>query len=1250
VRHDVYLGTDFDDVNDAADPCTPPGRGRWDVNSYNPPAALELGRTYYWRIDGVGDVKTWKGQVWRFTVDQGRARDESPRNFAVSVPPDVNLSWAPGVLATWHDVYLGPDFNDVNDAADPNTLPGRGRTDVNSYNPPGELDLYTTYYWRVDEGSATTFVKGEVWKFTVAEPYVNSIGMEFVYIPPGTFTMGSEDGDFDEKPVHNVTISQPFYISVCEVTNAQYEQFDADHGLIDHRGFTHEPDEAVIFVSWEDANAFCTWLSQREGRPYRLPTEAEWEYACRAGTTTNYHTGDTLPAEYQKNQVETSGPYPVPLYVGQTPPNPWGLCDVHGNVEEWCHDWYGPYEAGGQTDPVGRVDGRFRVSRGGSHSTTVGYLRSANRMGTLPEDKHWLIGFRVVQGEMPTTEPLPEPPPELYQTGVDQNVPADINEGPDPNVPYFRGPVTYVKIPPDSYGPLFSAHNHDPGFTECPNGDLLAIWYTCIREQGRELGVAVSRLRYGRQEWEPASPFWDAPDRNDHCPAMWMDETGRLYHFAGLADAATWGALAVVMRTSTDNGVTWSRARLIIPSHAERHMCVESVFRTSDGAILLPCDANPGTATWLSYDNGLTWFDPGGTIAGIHAGVVQLNDGRLMAFGRGDNIDNKMPKSISSNMGQTWTYSASEFAPISGGQRLILRRLKEGPLLFVSFTGSAGMVINGQQVYGMFAALSYDEGQTWPVKKLVTAGGPPQDLDGGGNTGWFTMDDTHAEPKGYLAAVQTPDGVIHLISSALHYQFNLAWLRHKNLLVVDDFESYTDDAGANPIFDTWQDYKHDPCNGAVVYRETSIARDNQSMMLYYDNSWPSYCRAVRTYQTAQDLTESDFRALSLWFYGQSANNADDRMYVLLGDGQGRSATVTYGGDADDVRKEQWQEWHIRLQDFNDGGVNLADVNVLAIEITGTQYGALYFDDIRLYPSRCVAEYGPQGDVTSDCAVDHTDLKIMADAWLDSEKTLDGAPPDPLHLRLWYPFDESSGYIAYDSSGYWYDGILEGPEAGWDPDGGYHGGCRIFADDTAIAVPTAALGDIGGQITVAVWLKDAWRSGSDNWVFETGAGGFFMHAAVVTAAGLEALWRAGNDSNDVLTWDLDGHSPRDIEGWHHWAFVKDESQGQMQLYFDGQSAESKTGTADSLVNIRNAPFDIGAAIGHENDFIGKMDDFKIYDYALSQAEIVGAASGGGDLFVPLLYPGADLFKDGKVDFKDYTKLAASWLQEQFWPPN
>ncbi len=130
----------------------------------------------------------------------------------------------------------------------------------------------------------------------------NSLGMTMVRIEAGSFEMGSTQGDWDERPVHEVTISQPFFMSATEVTNAQYEQFDPRHKQLRGKlGFSTDDDEAAIFVSWDDAMAFCRWLGEKEGKPFRLPTEAEWEYACRAGTTTPYHTGETLPEPFHKN-------------------------------------------------------------------------------------------------------------------------------------------------------------------------------------------------------------------------------------------------------------------------------------------------------------------------------------------------------------------------------------------------------------------------------------------------------------------------------------------------------------------------------------------------------------------------------------------------------------------------------------------------------------------------------------------------------------------------------------------------------------------------------------------------------------------------------------------------------------------------------------------------------------------------------------------------------------------------------------
>lgn len=185
-----------------------------------------------------------------------------------------------------------------------------------------------------------------------AETFVNSVGMKMIRIEAGQFVMGSQDGDWDERPVRTVTISRPFHMSTTEVTNGQYEQFDPDHRKLRGKlGFSRVDDEAVVFVSWHEAVAFCKWLSEKEGKPYRLPTEAEWEYACRAGTTTAYHTGDTLPEAFHKNVRNSWFPAPsrtkdsevVSLTVAKTSPNAWGLYDMHGNAEEWCADWYGPY-------------------------------------------------------------------------------------------------------------------------------------------------------------------------------------------------------------------------------------------------------------------------------------------------------------------------------------------------------------------------------------------------------------------------------------------------------------------------------------------------------------------------------------------------------------------------------------------------------------------------------------------------------------------------------------------------------------------------------------------------------------------------------------------------------------------------------------------------------------------------------------------------------------------------------------------
>ncbi len=216
----------------------------------------------------------------------------------------------------------------------------------------------------------------------------NGVKMQFVRIEAGDFLMGSpanEAGRGSDETQHRVTISKPFYMGVYEVTQGQYQ---AVTGRNPSR-FKGD-DLPVEQVSWHDAVAFCKTLSERTGLDVRLPTEAEWEYACRAGTTTAYHTGNTI----SKTDANYSGSRTIP--VGSLKkPNPWSLHDMHGNVWEWCADWHGDYPNGAATDPTGPANGTSRVLRGGSWYYVPGGLRAAYRGRTAPDDRGNYFGFRV---------------------------------------------------------------------------------------------------------------------------------------------------------------------------------------------------------------------------------------------------------------------------------------------------------------------------------------------------------------------------------------------------------------------------------------------------------------------------------------------------------------------------------------------------------------------------------------------------------------------------------------------------------------------------------------------------------------------------------------------------------------------------------------------------------------------------------------------------------------------------------------
>lgn len=252
----------------------------------------------------------------------------------------------------------------------------------------------------------------------------NSIDMKLANLPAGKFRMGSPNSEKgrngDEGPVHEVEITKPFYIGVHEVTQQQFARimgrnpsaFSFERGNQDRlKDVSNTLKFPVDSVTWNEAVEFCEKLSQliaerNANRVYRLPTEAEWEYACRAGAATAFAAGASLGGKQANcNGQEPYGDEPVgpslprTCNVGSYTANAFGLFDMHGNVYEWCQDWYAPYAAQAVKDPTGPEDGEFRILRGGSWHHGAQYCRSAARLSHLPSRQEWYIGFRVAMSK-----------------------------------------------------------------------------------------------------------------------------------------------------------------------------------------------------------------------------------------------------------------------------------------------------------------------------------------------------------------------------------------------------------------------------------------------------------------------------------------------------------------------------------------------------------------------------------------------------------------------------------------------------------------------------------------------------------------------------------------------------------------------------------------------------------------------------------------------------------------------------------
>ncbi|MHC4620617.1 MAG: SUMF1/EgtB/PvdO family nonheme iron enzyme [Planctomycetota bacterium] len=674
--------------------------------------------------------------------------------------------------------------------------------------------------------------------------FTNSIGIKLIRIEPGTFMMGADstplpdelaqlnghlrprmkNGDYDETPRHKVTISRPFYMSETEVTIEQFQKFRPDYPGFKAR-LDHHPYASAI--SWYDAVEFCKWLSRKEAKSYRLPTEAEWEYACRAGTQTPFSSGFGPP------EHETA--------------NPWGLKNMHTGVREWCLDWHGLYCDRPQTDPVGPESGWMKVVRGGGldvldkqtmsfyfgrdmEASAPGdspyYARSANRAGAPPSFEPpsrkyqakqmecinpplppgpqspspyrakgmvggWHnIGFRVVQAAMPDSKPTRFEPP-FFQRCVKQTGVA-VSKGPDMTKPCYRTRRILLGLTKEEMvnvgwkigvPPGLGTNHHNGAVVALPNGDLLAVYYNGFVERDPDLSVLVVRLRHGSDHWDIPSPWPDFLDGNDASPFIFNDN-GTIW--LGWGGIHLTGGYPFQWTVSRDNGATWSQVQFPVfesrPGGYGRRQPINSAFRGPDNTLYIAFDGWGSTGgLWATRNNGQTWFDAGGRTLGLHATFVLLDDNTILAYAtRNRTIDGFCPKNVSTDWGRTWQVSRSPMPGQGGGQNPIMLKLASGRLFYVTDIHRTRDYpdLKGFTERGSYAGLSEDNGQTWRIRKLIAAQARDENND-----------PVKVRTVGYAGATQTQNGIIHIVTSRnspdLHIELNEAWILQANDAMPD---------------------------------------------------------------------------------------------------------------------------------------------------------------------------------------------------------------------------------------------------------------------------------------------------------------------------------------------------------------------------------------------------------------------------------------------------------------------------------
>jgi|GEM_PF-2214072 len=1316
--HDVYFGTDFNDVNDATTAIPlDVFQDNLDVNEFDTtPLALQLGKTYYWRIDEVNDVCDpclWPGTVWNFTTGDGKAYDPSP-DQGYRVAPDVTFTWTPGCLATSHDVYIGTDFNDVNNATT-SVNPNVDYVNVGSPTHSASLDSWTTYYWRVDEVDGSTY-KGDVWMFRTGLGglimYYKFDGFQGNDLPPVitpdegiltiAFTKYTNDGG-------SVKYGESNPVIVDSTTSADFdpcagfyrddtgendplrldgEQYTIEMWFKVNEGDYDSNDMILIGKGGDDSDSWSIEISD-------MGDDDDFRW---------YHNGDDQQVDGMMADMINEWIHCAAVY-DHTLSEQRQKFYINGVLEETGNDndlnppddsntvYIGMKENYDDTDDDDDTPDVF-VGYNGFFDGPIDELRIYDialtpcefLLSPGPEYAYCPIPYSGQYRVDPNTNLVWEPGSEAdthdvyFGTNYDDVLNAttatagiyqgnvDVNNYPaDGNLALELGRTYYWRVDEVNGGSKWEntvVWNFET-VAEIVDANMRA-WYKLDAEEG-DIARDYSGRYFdadvdGDDDWDPNDGRFGGSlgfndDTDVECPEEVLDtiETA--------ISVSLW--LKDAYRADGDNWAFSSRAGAgsIVKAAVVEEDTRDVLWRAGDSNDVLRWNldgANPrlieGWHHWVFRKDEIAdtmsiYFD-----SALVASRSDVND----------TLINIQGKEFRLGVNESATNS---FIGRMDDARIYDKALSEAEIQAL-FRGGEVELAWAPEPYDGASEVPIDTGLIWKPGDFAAS----HDIYFG--TSYDDVDDANtAIPLGVFVDNQEPNtynslplfefGEVYYwrideVNGPNTWKGNVWSFTAASFIVIDDFESYNDTD--NVIYDTWEDGVTNLNSSSVIWLGTdpNVHGGNQSVEFLYENQkdWWSghyWSEIVREYDTAQDWTVRDTKILTLYFSGVADNAADEteEMFVALEDAGSTKAVVKYNdyGDANDVKLEDWTEWNIILSDFTN--VDMNNVKIMWIgfgdpdsQPTPGGDGTVFFDDIRLYPPKCIPEFGPPEDLSGNCIVDHLDLDIMAEDWLKTDKLFDTyTAPSPGPVG-WWKLNEGSGTDAADDGSGNNDGVVEGS---YDWVNGYDGNSAIDFEVGRVLVPDAAALRPTNTVSVSAWINLADEQsnarvvvkGPDNdesYLLETNVDNY-----------LKFLIRQDCNTNDCNDYFVDNEGLSAGE-WTHVAGTFDGTW--MKLYIDGNKVDESNDANGILLSQDTNDLAIGNRSDSDNrPFVGMIDDVRVYDYALSDDEVVYVATdGNGHLPLKSIANLSNTESPGSeaVNLRDFAVLGDAWLDEKLWP--